>query len=182
MGLKIVPGLGLGSAGTGQRPAGPRAGPPAFGRSAGKGPRHAEFESDVVARQALSLGEAITRIDDLRRFSADALFSLPDATLVADAERPGDRRQRRRPGLFKPRARSPGCWTAADWPTLINALEPAGPNLFASWTGHRATDRHDPIDLHLADGRAFQMQTVFRRDEARATARAGSCGWPTSRS
>jgi hypothetical protein len=48
---------------------------------------NAEFESDVVARQALSLGAAITRIDDLRRFSADALFSLPDATLVADAER-----------------------------------------------------------------------------------------------
>jgi PAS domain-containing protein len=123
---------------------------------------HAEFESDVVARQALSLGAAITRIDDLRRFSADALFSLPDATLVADAERQVIAANAAAQALLAERP-----WVLEGGGLADAAQRPgaAGPNLFGqSWPAEG--DSGHPIDLHLADGRAFQIQTVFRRDEA----------------
>ena len=126
-----------------------------------------DFESDVVARQASSLGEAITRMDDLRRFSADALFSLPDATLVADSRGRVIAANGAARKLFKAsQATLPGV-SLAD---LINTLEPLGRRFELDWP--QATDRHEPIDLHLADGRAYQLQTVFRRDKDGAGA-----GW-----
>jgi CHASE2 domain-containing sensor protein/signal transduction histidine kinase len=124
-----------------------------------------EFESDVVARQALDLGEAISRIDDLRRFSADALFSLPDATLVADAQGRVIAANAAAQTLFRPAQRILNDASLAD---LINALEPLGRRFELDWP--HATDRHEPIDLHLPDGRAYQLQTVFRRDETGAGA------------
>jgi CHASE2 domain-containing sensor protein/signal transduction histidine kinase len=127
----------------------------------------AGFESDVVARHAFSLGAAITRIDDLRRFSADALFSLPDATLVADAERRVIAANAAAQSLLR-RARQ-----ATDAGTLacaLNALEPLGRTFPPTWPTEADSGR--AIDLHLADGRAFQLQTVFRRDEA-----GGDAGW-----
>jgi len=124
-----------------------------------------EFESDVVARQALDLGEAISRIDDLRRFSADALFSLPDATLVADAQGRVIAANAAAQTLFRPAQRVLNDASLAD---LINALEPLGRRFELDWP--HATDRHEPIDLHLPDGRAYQLQTVFRRDETGAGA------------
>jgi signal transduction histidine kinase len=47
---------------------------------------------------------------------------------------------------------------------VLNALSPLGRTFPASWPAEG--DGGHPIDLHLADGRAFQIQTVFRRDEA----------------
>lgn len=132
------------------------------GRAAPKG-----FETDVVARQASSLGEAITRIDDLRRFSADALFSLPDATLVADARGRVIAANAAAQSLFKPARLTLNGASLAD---LINALEPLGRRFELDWP--QEADRAEPIDLHLPDGRAYQLQTVFRRDEAGAGA-----GW-----
>lgn len=132
----------------------------------GRGAPPKEFESDVVARQALSLGEAISRIDDLRRFSADALFSLPDATLVADQRGRVIAANAAAQALFKPAQTLHGV-SLAD---LINALEPLGRRFELDWP--HATDRHAPIDLHLPDGRAYQLQTVFRRDDNGAAA-----GW-----
>ena len=121
----------------------------------------AEFESDVVARQALSLGAAITRIDDLRRFSADALFSLPDATLVADAARRVIAANAAAQALLADRGAVLEGGALAE---VLNALEPLGRTFPASWPAEG--DSGHPIDLHLADGRAFQIQTVYRRDEA----------------
>jgi CHASE2 domain-containing sensor protein/signal transduction histidine kinase len=121
----------------------------------------AEFESDLVARQALSLGAAITRIDDLRRFSADALFSLPDATLVADAERRVIAANAAAQALLADRRPVLDGGGLAD---VLNALSPLGRTFPASWPAEG--DGAHPIDLHLADARAFQIQTVFRRDEA----------------
>lgn len=133
----------------------------------GRGPAPKDFETDVVARQAASLGEAITRIDDLRRFSADALFSLPDATLVADARGRVIAANAAAQGLFK---LAPKPLNGASLADLVNALEPLGRRFELDWP--QATDRHEPIDLHLPDGRAYQLQTVFRRDDKGAAA-----GW-----
>ncbi|KQV62715.1 MULTISPECIES: CHASE2 domain-containing protein [unclassified Caulobacter] len=135
------------------------------GRHTSSGNSSKEFESDVVARQALDLGEAISRIDDLRRFSADALFSLPDATLVADAQGRVIAANAAAQTLFRPAQRVLNDASLAD---LINALEPLGRRFELDWP--HATDRHEPIDLHLPDGRAYQLQTVFRRDETGAGA------------
>lgn len=126
-----------------------------------------EFESDVVARQALDLGEAITRIDDLRRFSADALFSLPDATLVADARGRVIAANAAAQALFRP---SQTALHGASLADLINTLEPLGRRFELDWP--QETERHEPIDLHLPDGRAYQLQTVFRTNEVGAGA-----GW-----
>jgi len=126
-----------------------------------------DFESDVVARQASDLGEAITQMDDLRRFSADALFSLPDATLVADARGRVIAANAAAQALFKP---SQIQLTGSSLADLINALDPLGHRFELDWP--QATERHEPIDLHLPDGRAFQLQTVFRKDGAGAPA-----GW-----
>jgi PAS domain-containing protein len=123
------------------------------------------FESDLVARQALSLGAAINRIEDLRRFSADALFSLPDATVVLDARRRVVAANAAAQTLLRG-APLAGALAAP----LLNALEPLGRTFDESWPPE--ADRIEPIDLHLPDGRAYQSQTVFRRDEA-----GESAGW-----
>lgn len=125
------------------------------------------FESDLVARQALSLGAAINRIEDLRRFSADALFSLPDATVVLDVRRrviaANAAAQTLLRGTHLPLA-------GASVASLLNALEPLGRTFDESWPPE--AERIEPVDLHLSDGRAYQSQTVFRRDEA-----GDSAGW-----
>jgi CHASE2 domain-containing sensor protein/signal transduction histidine kinase len=125
------------------------------------------FESDLVARQALSLGAAINRIEDLRRFSADALFSLPDATVVLDARRrviaANAAAQTLLRGTHLPLA-------GAAVAPLLNALEPLGRTFDESWPPE--AERIEAVDLHLADGRAYQSQTVFRRDDA-----GESAGW-----
>lgn len=130
-------------------------------------PDRREFEGDLVTRQALSLGEAITRIDDLRRFSADALFSLPDATLVADARGRVIAANAAAQTLFKPGHVTLQGARVAD---LLNRLEPVGRRFEPDWP--RQVDRPEPIELHLADGHAYQLQTVFRHDEHGAEA-----GW-----
>jgi CHASE2 domain-containing sensor protein/signal transduction histidine kinase len=130
-----------------------------------------EFESDVVTRQALSLGAAITRIDDLRRFAADALFSLPDATLVADAARQVIAANAAAQALL---AQRPWVLEGGGLADALNALEPLGRTFPASWPSEGDADH--PIDLHLADGRAFQIQTVFRRAEPPHGA-GESAGW-----
>jgi CHASE2 domain-containing sensor protein/signal transduction histidine kinase len=134
------------------------------------------FGGDRVSRQALSLGAAITRIDDLRRFSADALFSLPDATLVADADRRViaanaaarallDHAPLSLEGASLEGASLEGAsLEGATLAQALNALEPLGRGFAPTWPAEADTGRS--LDLHLADGRAFQVQTVFRRDEA----------------
>lgn len=133
----------------------------------GRGVTPPPFTGDVVTRQASSLGEAITRMDDLRRFSADALFSLPDATLVANEQGRVIAANAAAQALFKP---FQPALTGASLADLINLLDPLGQRFELDWP--QAADRHDPIDLHLPDGRAFQLQTVFRRDE-----RGAPAGW-----
>jgi len=131
-----------------------------------------DFESDVVARQASSLGEAITQMDDQRRFSADALFSLPDATLVADARGRVIAANAAAQALFKP---SQAPLSGASLADLINTLEPLGHRFELDWPpapDQGAPERQEPIELHLPDGRAFQLQTVLRLDDDGALA-----GW-----
>ena len=121
----------------------------------------AGFESDVVARHAFSLGAAITRIDDLRRFSADALFSLPDATLVADAERRVIAANAAARTLL---CRAPQATDGGTLASALNALEPLGRTFPPTWPAEADSGR--AIDLHLADGfvqlaRAEVTQTVM---------------------
>ncbi|MGR4863680.1 CHASE2 domain-containing protein [Caulobacter sp. LARHSG274] len=132
----------------------------------------AGFGGDRVARQALSLGAAITRIDDLRRFSADALFSLPDATLVADADRRVIAANAAARALLDaaPSSLKGAPLEGSTLAEALNALAPLGRGFAPTWPAEVETGR--PLDLHLADGRAFQVQTVFRRDEA-----GDSAGW-----
>lgn len=125
------------------------------------------FESDLVARQALSLGAAIHRIEDLRRFSADALFSLPDATLVLDVRRCVVAANAAAQTLLKGYHPYLAGASAA---SLLNSLEPLGRSFDESWPPE--AERIDAIDLHLIDGRAYQSQCVYRRDE-----RGESAGW-----
>lgn len=119
------------------------------------------FESDLVARQALSLGAAIHRIDDLRRFSADALFSLPDATVVLDPRRRVIAANAAAQTLLRGAALPLAGSSVA---RLLNTLQPLGRTFDESWPPE--ADRIEAVDLHLPDGRAYQSQTVFRRDEA----------------
>ncbi len=104
----------------------------------------AEFEGDVVTRQALSLGAAITRIDDLRRFAADALFGLPDATLVADAERQVIAANAAAQALL---AERPWVLEGGGLADALNALEPLGrtlPGQLARRGRQRSSDRRPP--------------------------------------
>ena len=133
----------------------------------GRGRASSAFGGDLVTRQASSLGEAITRMDDLRRFSADALFSLPDATLVANEHGRVIAANAAAQTLFKPVQPILAGASLAD---LINLLDPLGRLFELDWP--QPTEHHDPIGLHLPDGRAFQLQTVFRRDDLGAPA-----GW-----
>ncbi|AZS22769.1 MULTISPECIES: CHASE2 domain-containing protein [unclassified Caulobacter] len=132
-----------------------------------RGAKPAAFQGDVISRQASSLGEAITHMDDLRRFSADALFSLPDATLVADAHGRVIAANAAAQALFGPHQTALNGASMAD---LINLLDPLGRRFELDWP--HATDQQDPVDLHLPDGRTLQLQTVFRRDDNGAPA-----GW-----
>jgi len=106
-------------------------------------------------------------MDDLRRFSADALFSLPDATLVADAHGRVIAANAAAQALFAPHQPALNGASVAD---LINLLDPLGRRFELDWP--HATDQQDPVDLHLPDGRTLQLQTVFRRDDQGAPA-----GW-----
>lgn len=132
-----------------------------------RGAKSVAFAGDIVSRQASSLGEAISHMDDLRRFSADALFSLPDATLVADAHGRVIAANAAAQSLFGPHQPALNGASVAD---LINLLDPLGRRFELDWP--QATDQQAPIDLHLPDGRTLQLQTVFRRDDHGAPA-----GW-----
>lgn len=136
----------------------------------GRKPWRAGFETDLVARQASDLGRAITQMDDLRRFSADALFSLPDATLVADARGRVIAANAAAQALF---GHSQPALSGAPLADLINALEPLGQRFELDWPpGPNPAESREPIALHLPDGRAFQLQTASRSDETGAVA-----GW-----
>ncbi|MET0339248.1 MAG: CHASE2 domain-containing protein [Caulobacter sp.] len=118
---------------------------------------------DVLARQMEDISLAIEQVDDLRRFAADALFSLPDATLVLDPDRRVLAANGAARALFGEGVRGRPA------PVLIAGLSPRqGPDLNV-WPPRTATP---PVELILTDGRVFEMQAVWRLDEAGAPA-----GW-----
>lgn len=113
--------------------------------------------ADVVASQARALSGAISRMDALRRFADDILASLPDATLVTDAER-----------------------------VVIQANAPAQALLGGGLVGVRLIDllrRLEPVALEagdltgpqarplaLRDGRTLLLHTAPRRGEGEGPA------------
>lgn len=118
---------------------------------------------DVLARQIEDISLAIEQVDDLRRFAADALFSLPDATLVLDPHRRVLAANGAARALFGEEVR--GRITS----DLIAGLSPRhGPDL-ESWPPRLTVP---PVELTLADERVFEMQSVWRLDESGAPA-----GW-----
>ncbi|MDG2520764.1 CHASE2 domain-containing protein [Caulobacter segnis] len=118
---------------------------------------------DVLARQMEDISLAIEQVDDLRRFAADALFSLPDATLVLDPNRRVLAANGAARALFGEAVHGRSA------SALIGSLSPKrGPDLDV-WPPQ---DAAPPVELVLTDGRAFEMQSVWRLDEAGAPA-----GW-----
>ncbi|WP_340643689.1 CHASE2 domain-containing protein [Phenylobacterium sp.] len=104
--------------------------------------------ADVVAAQARALSGAISRMDALRRFADDILASLPDATLVTDAD--GIVIQANGPG----EALLGSDLVGARVIDLLRRLEPIGD---ASLTGSHP--------LELRDGRTLLLMTAPRRGE-----------------
>ncbi len=122
-----------------------------------------EGGGDVLARQMEDISLAIEQVDDLRRFAADALFSLPDATLVLDPDRRVLAANGAARALFGETVRGR---IASE---LIAGLSPRqGPELEV-WPPRQAAQ---PVELILADDRVFEMQSVWRLDESGAPA-----GW-----
>ncbi|WP_269715347.1 CHASE2 domain-containing protein [Caulobacter sp. NIBR2454] len=117
---------------------------------------------DVIARQMEDISLAIEQVDDLRRFAADALFSLPDATLVLDPDRRVLAANGAARALFANAVRGEAVTT------LIASLSPRRA-LDAAWPPQ---DAAPPVELTVADGRIFEVQSVWRRDETGAPA-----GW-----
>jgi CHASE2 domain-containing sensor protein/signal transduction histidine kinase len=121
----------------------------------------ADFGADVISRQAASLEAAITQIEEMRRFASDALFSLPDATLVVDPEglviaaNGVAQTLFEGPGLAMVEGRLAG--------DLINALEPRGRRFASDWPAGQAFER--ALSFDLADGRSFEAQVVERPPE-----------------
>jgi len=120
--------------------------------------------TDVITRQALSLTAAITQIEDMRRFAADSLFSLPDATLVVDAQARVIAANGAALALFGADGRA--SLEGRRVGELMNALVPQGRRFAADWPTGEDVDQG--LALELADGRAFQVQLVERRGEGDA--------------
>jgi len=111
---------------------------------------------DVLTSHALSLSAAIDRIDGLRRFTADALFGLPDATLLIDADGAVIDSNGAAEALFRRTAAIPLGGQASD---LINGL--GSPMRFAAgWPVLQPFEQGQM--LHLPDGRCFELQVAGR--------------------
>ncbi|MDO8801529.1 CHASE2 domain-containing protein [Phenylobacterium sp.] len=106
--------------------------------------------ADVVAGQARALSGAISRMDALRRFADDILASLPDATLVTDAEGVVIQANAAGDALL-----GPGL-VGETLVNLLRRLEPVG------------LEDGPPTGTHplaLRDGRTLLMMTAPRRAE-----------------
>lgn len=106
--------------------------------------------ADVVAGQARALSGAISRMDALRRFADDILASLPDATLVTDADGVVIQANAAGEVLLGPDL------VGETLAVLLGRLEPVGLE-----DGRRAGTH----PLALRDGRTLLMMTAPRRGE-----------------
>ena len=129
-------------------------------RSAGSPPPQ-PARGDPIVRQALSLGAAIERLEELRRVAADTLFRLPDATLVTDSRGGVVAVSRAAQALFAGLGYASVQGMSIGW--LLTELAPLDRAFGDNWP----SDQPDPptIDLRLGDGRAFELQTVPRTDD-----------------
>lgn len=126
-------------------------------RAAGRPAEAAPETSDVIARQARLVRDAIRRAQDLQRFMADTIAGLPDATLVADSAgvvRVANKAAERlfgRLGGVSPVERPLG--------ELIGLLEAAageGPDASAAYDG----------EYRAADGTWLHVRDIVFRDAA----------------
>lgn len=106
--------------------------------------------ADVVAGQARALSGAISRMDALRRFADDILASLPDATLVTDADGVVIQANAAGEVLLGPDL------VGETLAVLLGRLEPVG------LEDGRLAGTHP---LALRDGRTLLMMTAPRRGE-----------------
>ncbi|WP_304189577.1 CHASE2 domain-containing protein [Phenylobacterium aquaticum] len=109
--------------------------------------------ADLVGRQAWLLEQAIDRMSALRRFAADALTALPDATLVLDAHDRVEMANAAARTLFA----AAGPMEGRSWPDLADTLPLADlepiPQALAS----------DGRELRLSDGRTLQVGIALRQ-------------------
>jgi CHASE2 domain-containing sensor protein/nitrogen-specific signal transduction histidine kinase len=132
-----------------------------LGLSAGLAPAdRSTAGGDVITRQALSLGVAISKIDGMRRFAADALFSLPDATLVVDAGARVIAANGAAQALFN----GAGHWVVEGHKAgaAMNALNALGRRFADDWPIGEAAG--EAVALELSDGRSFELQIVERQN------------------
>jgi CHASE2 domain-containing sensor protein/signal transduction histidine kinase len=111
--------------------------------------------ADLVGRQAWLLEQAIDRMTTLRRFAADALTALPDATLVLDADDRVEMANAAARRLFA--VADDGPLEGRAWPDLADLLPLAEPEPIAQALAV------DGRQLRLADGRTLQVGIAARQ-------------------
>ncbi|MCI3134486.1 sensor histidine kinase [Phenylobacterium aquaticum] len=111
--------------------------------------------ADLVGRQAWLLEQAIDRMSLLRRFAADALTALPDATLVLDADDRVEMANAAAGRLFA--VADDGPLEGRAWPDLADLLPLAEPEPIAQALAV------DGRQLRLADGRTLQVGIAARQ-------------------
>lgn len=111
--------------------------------------------ADLVGRQAWLLERAIDRMSALRRFAADALIALPDATLVLDAHDRVEMANAAARQLFAVPDAVP--LEGRAWPDLADLLPLAEPEPIPQALAV------DGRQIRLADGRTLQVGVATRQ-------------------
>jgi CHASE2 domain-containing sensor protein/signal transduction histidine kinase len=123
--------------------------------------------TDPVTREAILLGEAVSRLRTMRRFVADSMDQLPDAVFVVDRQGSIALANRRAQELFD------AVPSANDDPGvlgLLQRLQPLGDDVDALlWPPRGSGDRHEAL---APDGRMFDILFSEHRDE-----RERPAGW-----
>lgn len=116
--------------------------------------------SDPLSRQLDLMDQAVGRMRDLRRFSADALNELPDPTLILSADGRVILANRRAEALFgRAGPVVDSAWTelTADWRA---AEAGADSRLLSQGPGAFAGDAPDDLEAVAPDQRVFRIKSV----------------------
>jgi signal transduction histidine kinase len=119
---------------------------------------------DEIDREIFLMHDAIRRVRDLRRFVADALHGLPDATLVLGADGQVLLANEEAQSLF--RATAAETLAGRDLSALLDAIAVVDPESSASrgdpaWTAPQ-------LEIHTRIGQALELRSTVFRDSAGA--------------